>query len=487
MTLTCSNDISSMFSYANSLYGKGLLSEAKTLYEKLLKQEPTHADANCNLGSVYLDLGDNENAEICYRKALVDGDHSGALFNLASLLQDIYSISQNRDELKEARGLYQRLLLLEPNSIDALSNLGSLEHRLGNYIAAISSYNKSIGIVIEADSNDNHELLSSLYEHYGRAVLRIAETEKLLMNSTNGNNSGKVDNLMNEAQNLLNTSLHYNNKNSIAKHMLMSILADKNNSTNDNENYQASDDYITKLFDDFSISFESSLEKLEYNAPSLLVKAIRGLNIPTYSLLLDIGCGTGLAGELIAECSDLDFMYSAGVDLSPKMLSIAANKKVNNKKVYNSLYAGAMTSFIDHLSNFRHNNVYKVVNNEKDVINVEDGFDKNFIDRNMLHQNPILGIAADVFVYVGDLEPVFTSLSFLKKDNHDIFAFTTEMLTEDYASKGFKLQQNGRYSHKKSYLDDLIKAHNFSVVKYCPVILRKELNSDVRGHLYIIK
>lgn len=490
--LSCCRDNSAMFSTANSLYSKGLLSEAKKIYENLLHEQPNHADANCNLGSVYLDLNDNVNAEICYRRALINGDHSGALFNLASLLQDRNNLLQNKDELNEARGLYQRLLLLEPNSVDALSNLGSLEHLSGNYVEAISSYKKSIDIIIKSSSNDNHELLSSLYEHYGRAVLRIAETEKLLVNSTNINttNFDKIDNLMNEAQQLLNSSLHYNSKNSVAKHMLMSILADKNNCTNDIENYQASDDYITKLFDDFSISFESSLEKLEYHAPSLLVKAIKELNQSTYSLLLDIGCGTGLVGILIAEYSnELNIMYSTGVDLSPKMLSIAALKKVNDKKVYNSLYSGGMTTFIDNLSNLRNNKIiYNVADHDKNVINVDDGFDKKFIDRNLLQQYPILVIAADVFVYVGDLDPVFTSLSDLRKNsNNDIFAFTTEMLPEDNTNKGFKLQQNGRYCHKKSYLDDLVKRHNFNIVTYKSVILRKELNNDVHGHLYIVK
>ena len=507
LTLTYSNDIKSMFSYANNLYSKGLLSEAKEKYKEILIHEPNHSDANCNLGSVYLDLGDIKNAETFYRKALINRDHSGALFNLASLLQDRNNLLQNKDEINEARELYKRLLLLEPNSIDALSNLGSLEHLSGNYIAAISSYNKSIDIILKSDDNNNNndELLSSLYEHYGRAVLRIAETEKILINSctttntttttttTNNNNNNKVDNLMNEAQNLLNSSLHYNSKNSVAKHMLMSILADKNNcnnNNNDDENYQASDDYITKLFDDFSISFESSLEKLEYHAPSLLVKAIKELNQSTYSLLLDIGCGTGLAAVLIKECNDFNIMYSTGVDLSPKMLSIAALKKVKEKKVYDSLYSGAMTTFIDYLALFRNNddNInYKVIDNSKDVIDVEDGFDKNFINRKLLQKYPILGIAADVFVYVGDLDNVFTSLSKLKIDNHDIFAFTTEILSEDNTNKGFKLQQNGRYSHKKSYLDNLIKKYNFSTVTYKPVVLRKELNNDVHGHLYIIK
>ena len=162
LTLTYSNDIKSMFSYANNLYSKGLLSEAKEKYKEILIHEPNHSDANCNLGSVYLDLGDIKNAETFYRKALINRDHSGALFNLASLLQDRNNLLQNKDEINEARELYKRLLLLEPNSIDALSNLGSLEHLSGNYIAAISSYNKSIDIILKSDDNNNNndELLS---------------------------------------------------------------------------------------------------------------------------------------------------------------------------------------------------------------------------------------------------------------------------------------------------------------------------------------
>lgn len=477
------HDISSMFLTANTLYSKGLLAEACHYYKEVLKYEPSNADANCNLGSVYLDMDDPINAELYYRNTLsIDDKHQGALFNLASLLQDKNSIQQNKDELNEARDLYERLLVIEPNSIDALANLGALFHRSSNYSLAVLTYKKAIDtILIDNDSNndENNQVLSSLYEHYGRAVLRIADNKKLL-------NDSSVDSLILEAQQLLNNSLHYNSNNSIAKHMLMSILSD--NCTNDN--YQASDDYITRLFDDFSTSFESSLEKLEYHAPSLLSKAIADQNKLRYSLLIDLGCGTGLFGAMISNYSNIKIDHCLGVDLSSKMLKLAAEKQVNSKRIYNNLYAGPMTQFITALAKYRYNGVLKIDDYNSDIVDVDDivhnGFDKQFLNGNkqLLNEYPLLVVAADVFVYVGDLDSVFESFFELKKKD-DIFAFTTEALSEDNDNKSFKLQANGRYAHKKSYIDKLIEKYQFQIVTYEAVILRKELGNNVHGHLYL--
>jgi len=482
------NDINILFNNANTLYSQGLLDQALYQYQEILKYNNNNADVNCNIGSIYYDINDIKNAEIYYRRALyINNNHQSALFNLASLIQD------SNNNIKEALELYNRLLIIEPNSIDALSNIGAIYHRNGDYISAVSSYKKAIDIILNdsnnIDSNNNNEILSSLYEHYGRAIIRIADNKKLSNNTIDIN---AADSLLLEAQKLLNSSLHYNSNNSIAKHMLMSILAD--NCTNDtNNDYQASDDYITKLFDDFSSSFETSLEKLEYHAPSLLTKAVLNMNIDRYSLLIDLGCGTGLFGAMLSNDAKINIDYSVGVDLSKKMLKLASEKSVHDTdiKVYSSLYAGPMTQFISSLAKYRYNDNSKIDDYNSDIIDVEDivnnGFDNKFMNGNkkLLDQYPILVVAADVFVYVGDLDPVFDSFLELKKNN-DIFAFTTEALPEeDNNNKGFKLQANGRYAHKKSYIDKLLREKSFSIVTYESVILRKELGQNVYGHLYV--
>lgn len=490
-TLVCSNDmITSLFNQANTYYNQGLYDQAKHYYKEILRHNPNNADVLCNLASLLMDMNDVNNAEINYRKTLnVDENHSSALYNLASLLQD--RNSNNNNDINEAKELYQKLLIMEPNSIDALANLGSLYHRTGDYLSAIKCYEDAINIIKANNNDDNNAVLSSLYEHYGRAIIRIADTKKLAQNNTNNNdNDSKViDSLLIEAQQLLNNSLHYNNNNTIAKHMLMSILSD--NCTNNDNDYQASDDYITRLFDDFSSSFETSLEKLEYHAPSLLTKAIVALNQSSYSVLVDLGCGTGLLGAMLANVSTID--YIIGVDLSKKMLQLAADKKVNNKRVYGNLFAGPMTLLISSLAKYRSSDESSNINNyDSDIIDVEDivtnGFDKKFINGSkQLHQLPMLIVAADVFVYVGDLEQIIESFRELKMEN-DVFAFTTEALPEDDANtKGYKLQASGRYAHKKSYIDKLLNDKNFSLITYEAVTLRKELGTSVYGHLYLFK
>src|SRR5207302_1633468 len=87
--------------------------------------------------------------------------------------------------------------------------------------------------------------------------------------------------------------------------------------------------------------------------------ALRDLDV------LDLGCGTGLAGELFRPLSRrLD-----GVDLSPRMLAQAATRGV-----YDRLAAGDLLTHLGGTGDRYH-----------------------------------LVLAADVFVYLGDLAPVFAA------------------------------------------------------------------------------
>ena len=90
-------------------------------------------------------------------------------------------------------------------------------------------------------------------------------------------------------------------------------------------------------------------------------------------------------------------------------------------------------------------------------------------------------IATDVFVYVGDLSEVFRLIKVRNKKSGKLI-FSTEHTNE----KGFHLEKSGRYSHPKSYIEELCKEFKFSISHFSEKNLRKEKGSFLIGGLYIL-
>lgn len=89
--------------------------------------------------------------------------------------------------------------------------------------------------------------------------------------------------------------------------------------------------YIQSLFDGYAPKFETSLTgHLNYRGPQLLHDALKRAGAPArFADALDLGCGTGLAGDLFRpSCGRL-----TGVDLSGGMLAVARGKKVYDELV----------------------------------------------------------------------------------------------------------------------------------------------------------
>lgn len=159
---------------ANAYYGKGNLDQALQLYMKCLQEDPNQPDCLCNIGSVLLDAGKVDDAKIHYRRALkvTEGNHAGALYNLALLLQD----GLKEGDLIESRHLYLRLVGIETKNEEAWANLGAVQHQLGDLRVAIQSYMKAVELYSLKNTEGEHNLvMSTLHENVGRVTLRLAE------------------------------------------------------------------------------------------------------------------------------------------------------------------------------------------------------------------------------------------------------------------------------------------------------------------------
>lgn len=202
---------------------------------------------------------------------------------------------------------------------------------------------------------------------------------------------------------------------------------------------RSADAYVRALFDVYAPSFDDSLRGfLAYQAPEKLVAAIgealggrRGLDV------LDLGCGTGLAGPLLRPFA----RRLEGIDLSPGMLA-----KARERGVYDALWAGEITE--------------------------ELGASTASYD---------LIAAVDVLVYFGALEVLFERVV-QRLAPGGLFAFTVEKGT----APGYRLQPSARYTHHLDYLRSCASAVGLRPVVEREDTLRRQAGQPVIGHVVVL-
>ena len=91
-------------------------------------------------------------------------------------------------------------------------------------------------------------------------------------------------------------------------------------------------------------------------------------------------------------------------------------------------------------------------------------------------------VAADVFVYLGDLSGVFRAVRSTLRDG-GLFGFSVEAS----AGPDIVLRSTLRYAHSASYLRQLSREHGFVVESLGSGVLRQEDGCDVVGHLAILR
>src|SRR6185312_4151377 len=172
--------------------------------------------------------------------------------------------------------------------------------------------------------------------------------------------------------------------------------------------------------------------------PALLRAALdRIAGEQRYARVLDLGCGTGLMGEKIRERAG----ELIGVDLSPNMIEAA-----KRKNIYDRLIA-------------------------RDLIECLASETAPFD----------LILAADVFVYLPDLNPIFKAAAG-KLAASGLVAFTVE--THD--GEGAILRDTLRFAHGETHLRAAAKGAGLEVLKLEKVSTRRERDIPVEGLLAVL-
>ena len=187
--------------------------------------------------------------------------------------------------------------------------------------------------------------------------------------------------------------------------------------------------YVEPFFDEYADAFERHLvDDLHYEAHTTLVHGLHGLEAKRYPAALDLGCGTGLCGPLVAPIADA----VDGVDLSRNML-----ERARRIGVYRDL---GHAEIAEHL--------------QRTAVRYA------------------LVLAADVFIYIGDLEAVFGGMRRVL-DRGGIACFSVEVADDD---RMFQLLPSLRYAHSERYLRELAARHAFVARQF----LRRPLREDQR-------
>ena len=195
--------------------------------------------------------------------------------------------------------------------------------------------------------------------------------------------------------------------------------------------------YVETLFNEYADDFQTHLlEQLRYQAHQTLLAPLREAG-QRYPLVLDLGCGTGLCGQLIrAQADAVD-----GVDLAEAMV-----KQSRATGAYRRVVHGDLLGFL------------REQTEPADLV-----------------------IAADVFIYVGALEEAFAAVRQRMRPG-GCFAFSVELAS---GQADLQLLPSLRYAHSPAYVERLAQAHGFRVRQTWQAPLREDQRRPVMG-LYVL-
>lgn len=198
-------------------------------------------------------------------------------------------------------------------------------------------------------------------------------------------------------------------------------------------------DYLIELFDGYADTFDEHLfGKLSYRGPAMLLEAVQAAGHPPLMDIVDLGCGTGAAGPLFRGIA----RRLVGVDLSLRMLD-----KARDRNVYGQLAPEPIVKFLQ---------------------TRPQAFD--------------LLLAADVFIYTGDLTDVFIAAATALRDG-GLFAFTIETIPAgDYV-----LRPTRRYAQSVEYIHRLARDHGFDVVYGYEATIRSGEGPVVEGAVIVAR
>ena len=448
-----------------SYYEQEKLDQARAYYEKAIELNQNYSDAYYNLGILLAKLGEDKAAIDALNKTITLAPERASAYGM---LAEVYMHEENypkaienynlrielqpehtetyfslgqaylqNDQFDEAILAFEQTLTLQPKHPEANHNLANAFLASGDSSKAINYYYRQLEVDPITESYYNIGVLFMHQNRHKESAQYLEQAAKLDPDYLPVHiNLGALYLKVNRYPDAIK---HYEEALKIKpgdpelQHILTAISKGE-------APEKAPAEYLKHLFDQYATYYDKHLtEHLKYQAHELLYKAIyeeTDVEDPEWTIL-DLGCGTGLCGELFKKFAK----KLIGIDISSEMIAVA-----KEKNVYDELKVQEVEAALDE---FKHN---------------------DFI------------VAGDVFSYIGKLDDIFKKAkSALNPDG--LFAFTVEKTyTEPY-----ELQQTIRYAHSKTYLNKLIEESGFETIRFDTIVLRKQKNVPVEGYLVLLR
>ncbi|KAL9191055.1 hypothetical protein ACHAXT_000761 [Thalassiosira profunda] len=415
-----------------------------------------------------------------------------AFFFLGMTHQDVASTEtekgKQQEQLQRAAKSYAAATKIDPNHWSSFANMGvvlgdvGIDHSSGNaavsldmYEEAILSYQKAIDILTGDGESDQsptdppenvREVVSELQYRIGLCLVPFLFSQdgatdedkaKQCTLSIGAMAKPTTRSCLELAAFQFQTALQFHPQHEGALHALTIVTADAT--------FGMSTDTkkVHQLFEEYAPTFEHSLvDELGYDGFHRMRRgfdramASEGMSSKKFPLVVDAGCGTGLAGDQFRNISDT----LIGVDLSPKILDLARERRPN---VYDELKTG-------------------------DIIEILHQYGEQKEQVSLL-------VAADTFIYFNDLNDLFDlTQAGLEEGGYAVFSLENvsvdnekrlRMLKPDWR---WQLTPSGRVAHRKEYVEETAKFHSLETVLYEKLDnFREEQGVGVRGHLFVMK
>ncbi|MDW7773815.1 MAG: tetratricopeptide repeat protein [Desulfobulbaceae bacterium] len=389
-------EINEVYAKALEMHRQGRPKDAISLYSVVAGHVPDAAEVHYNLGLAYFEAKQFDHAVNAYSRAaeLCPGDED-IFYNLGLAYK-------KNNRFAQAEEAYLKALALAPADTDIHYNLGCCYRDAGEI------------------------------EHACRVFSSLAEAVPDHLPSLN--NLAYLLHLEGEyeqARNVYSRIVELDPDHASARYMHSVLIGSPVD--------VPPQEYIRSLFDHYSETFEENLTKdLEYKLYLDLraqFDSIRNRK-RIFSHGLDLGCGTGLAGEAFrTACVKL-----SGVDLSAKML-----EQAKAKQIYNALHLDDIAGFLN---------------------KAETVYD--------------LFIAADVLIYRGELHSFFAAAAG-RSTPDALFCLSTEKSEND----DWKLRTTGRYAHHPEYVEKTAAENGWTKLLAVNINSRWERDSWIKGNLFI--
>jgi predicted TPR repeat methyltransferase len=444
---------------------RGDARQAAALIREALEVDPGQARAHCNLGAALQDLGEPQAALQSYETALgLDPHYALAWDNRGNTLRRL-------GRLPEALDSYERALSLRPDYPEAWCHRAIVLHDLGRFDEAAASAERALqtrpaysdALLALGNALQGLERFGEAVAAYDQALARGGRADIWCARGAALKKSGALTDALDSYEHALALAPSY----ALAQHYRANVLRALGRRDEAVVAYReaqllgadaieigfalaalgegelpaaAPPEYVKGLFDQYAGHFDQHLvDVLAYRTPALLEALLAPHLAGPVDAALDLGCGTGLCGPLLRPLA----RHLTGVDLSQRMLD-----KAGLLKVYDELACAEIVAYLE---------------------DAAERWD--------------LVLAADVFVYFGDLAPVFNHVRRVLRDG-GLFAFSVETLD---SKDNWAITPSNRFAHALDYVRRVAVAAGFTIVDTSSAALRREHGQDVAGHLVLLR